>query len=175
MELVLPSARYRESFLDALAEYHAEGRYLDLGPGNFNDFLAWLADGADPDRVPPGFVPQTTYWLVEDGTFLGRLSLRHELNDSLRLNGGHISYDIRPAKRRRGYGTSALALGLDEARKIGLARVLITCDDNNIGSRRIIEANGGVLQDRITVPGEEGLKRRYWIELGGAGTRLTTR
>jgi predicted acetyltransferase len=67
--------------------------------------------------------------------------------------------------RRNGYGTRALALALDEARKLGLERVLITCDEHNIGSRKIIEANGGALEDLVETPYRESLTCRYWIEV----------
>jgi predicted acetyltransferase len=120
----------------------------------------------DPSKVKPEYVRQSTFWLVEGDTYHGRLSLRHELNEALRQHGGNIGYDIRPSSRRRGLGTLQLALGLDKAREFGLERVLLTCDDNNVASTRIIEANGGVLQDVIDTPGEPGRRsRRYWIEL----------
>jgi predicted acetyltransferase len=120
---------------------------------------------ADPAHVVDGFVPQTVFWLVDGGTYVGRLSLRHRINDDLRRIGGHIGYDIRLSLRRRGYGTRALALGLEEARGVGVSRVLITCDKENIGSRRIIERNGGVLEDEITLSDVDGVKLRYWITL----------
>jgi predicted acetyltransferase len=119
----------------------------------------------DPAAVPADLVPQTTFWLVDGDAYIGRLSLRHHLNDSLRLIGGHIGYDIRPSMRRQGYGTRALALGLIEARNLGLTRVLVTCDKENTGSRRIIERNGGVLEDETTIPDYDGVILPYWITL----------
>jgi predicted acetyltransferase len=168
-QLVLPSVVYRESFLEALAESQSRGERLRLSVPvlheDFDGFVATLLQGDDRARLQPGQVPQSTFWLVGGGTYIGRLSLRHELNENLMQIGGNIGYDMRPSMRRQGYGTLALRLGLVESRKIGLQRVLVTCDRDNIGSRRIIEANGGVLQDEITIPGVDGQVRRYWINL----------
>jgi len=99
------------------------------------------------------------YWLVEDRAFIGRLCLRHALTPALSRQGGHIGYVVRPSRWRQGYGTRLLALGLAEAAKIGLDRVLITCDAGNIGSRRVIERNGGVYEDQIEN------ECRYWVTL----------
>ena len=88
---------------------------------------------------------------------VGRISLRHELTAWLLEVGGHIGYAVRPSARRRGHATRALALMLPVAADHGLDRVLVTCDVDNVGSRRVIEANGGVLED------VRGTKRRYWV------------
>jgi predicted acetyltransferase len=169
VRLVRPDVRYHESFLDALAESIAEGRnpgiHRPAPTENFPDFIDRLRGMEEPCRVEAGFVPQSVFWLVDDDTYVGCLSLRHALTDELRRMGGHIGYDIRPTFRRRGYGTRTLALGLDEARRIGLERVLLTCDKDNLASRRVIERNGGVLEDEVIVPSEDGIKRRYWIDL----------
>jgi predicted acetyltransferase len=95
--------------------------------------------------------------------YLGAISLRHTLNDFLLHAGGHIGYGVRPTARGRGLASRALRAVLPEARSLGLARVLVTCQDNNLGSARTIENNGGVLEDvRDT---DLGRTRRYWITL----------
>ena len=107
-------------------------------------------------------VPATHFWLIDGQRYLGDLDLRHCLNDSLRRYGGHIGYTIRPSERRKGYGKLVCKLGIQEARKRGIDDILITCDDDNIASCKIIEANGGVLRDKID--NQRGvLTRRYWI------------
>ena len=115
--------------------------------------------------LPPGWVAETVLWLVDNDIFIGRASIRHSLNEHLLKIGGHIGYFIRPSMRRRGYGKSILNLALIEAKKMGLQKVLVTCDETNTGSRKIIEANGGVLENIV----ENGLdmppKRRYWITI----------
>jgi len=83
----------------------------------------------------------------------------------LRNIGGHIGFNIRPSERRRGYGTAILALTLEKAKELRLKRVLVTCDDNNVASAKIIEKNGGILEDKYWNDELEQPKRRYWIEL----------
>jgi predicted acetyltransferase len=166
--LALPSTRYKTSFLAALREYQAEGRYHEYDPTllelDFEPFVKFqLSKRTNPQ---PGRVRETNFWLVEGDEFIGRTALRHELNDNLRLIGGHIGYDIRPTKRRQGYGTLICKLALDEARKIGLKRAMITCDEDNIGSKKIIEANGGQFEKAIQIKGRASRTLHYWVELG---------
>ena len=171
LRLELPDARYRNSYVAAIAEFRAEGR-LDAmhadwfyATPNFEAFVQKLLEKTDATNIPAGRVPETILWLVEDDAVLGRVSIRHHLNDGLLEIGGHIGYEVRPSKRRLGYGTKALALALPVARTLGIARVLITCDADNIGSRRIIETNGGKLENEVMTPGSSVPKRRYWIDL----------
>ena len=110
-------------------------------------------------RVPTELVASTTRWVAVDGRLVGFLSVRHELNDYLLELGGHIGYAIRPLERGQGYATAATALALEECRRLGIDRVLITCDDTNVASAAVIERNGGVLEDL------RGGKRRYWVDL----------
>jgi predicted acetyltransferase len=106
----------------------------------------------------------TTLWWVEDDAYLGRLTIRHHLTPSLHAYGGHIGYAVRPAARRRGHATAMLRAALPYARQtLGIDPVLITCDDTNTGSRRVIEACGGVFEDQR----EE--KLRFWIGAGATG------
>ena len=115
-------------------------------------------------RLPRGWVPASVFFLLHNGRFIGRVSIRHRLNDFLRRIGGHIGYYIRSDERRKGYGSLILKLTLDKARRLGLKRVLVTCDEGNLGSQKIIEKNGGRLEN--VEPTENGPpKRRYWIEL----------
>jgi len=91
--------------------------------------------------------------------------LRHQLTPALEHEGGHIGYDIRPSARRRGFGTLILALTLERARILGLARALLTCDTDNTASARIIERNGGALAARVVSNRTGKLISQYWIEL----------
>lgn len=91
-------------------------------------------------------VPQTTYWFLKDGYPVGVIKLRHELNDNLRQQGGHIGYSIRQTERSKGYGHKMLAAVLEEARAIGLDNVLLTVFKSNMASRKVVEGNGGKLQ-----------------------------
>ena len=91
--------------------------------------------------------------------------LRHEVNEHLLQMGGHIGYDIRPSRRRQGYGKLILKYGLDRAKILGLERVLLTCDEDNLGSRRIIESHAGMLENIIEVEQWSAKVCRYWIHL----------
>lgn len=167
--LTLAAEIYKESFLESVTEFHAEGKqlYYEL-PKIANDFAGFvqsLRDQEDPHKLRPGWVPSTEYWLIEGNKFIGRMGLRHELNDSLLKVGGHIGYEIRPSKRRQGYGKEILRLGLAKAQARGLHHVLVTCDEDNIGSKKIIEANGGVLENALVLPDSPVRKLRYWIDL----------
>jgi predicted acetyltransferase len=173
-QLVRPSIRYRDSVLAAVREFQAEGGYRAYSLASLtNDFAAFvqrLLDDEVRSKLPPHLVPQTIYWLVEGNEFIGRASLRHELNDRLRQIGGHIGYKIRPPRRRQGYGTAILGLVLPKARERGLTRVLITCDADNIASQRIIEHHGGVPEAPYEPTDGAVTVLRYWIDLGDATT-----
>ena len=116
--------------------------------------------------IAPGRVPSTFLVAEVGGDIVGRVSIRHELNDRLAAVGGHIGYAVRPAYRRRGYAKSMLRQSLELAKGLELRRVLITCDDDNVASARLIESCGGLLEDVITPDGSPPT-RRYWIELTG--------
>jgi predicted acetyltransferase len=164
-----PAREYAASWAEAVREFTEDGTAMNgSGLWHLDDPVSAGIDrvvddlearqsaeqAADPVKVPCSY-----FWIVEDGEFLGYLALRHELNEWLLEEGGHIGYSIRPSRRRQGHAARALALSLDEARALGLARVLVTADEENAASWRVIEANGGVLED------SRAGKRRYWIEL----------
>jgi predicted acetyltransferase len=96
---------------------------------------------------------------------VGRVSIRYELNDYLFRFGGHVGYAVAPSFRRRGYATEILRQTLPIVRSIGLKRILLTCDDDNVASQRVIEVNGGVLENVVWEEGLRVPKRRYWIDL----------
>lgn len=112
-------------------------------------------------NLPSGWVPATTRFAVVDEQVVGRLSVRHELNEFLALAGGHIGYGVRPAFRRRGIATALLNEGLKILRDRGVTDVLVTCKDTNVGSATVIERAGGVLRDTIIHPVTNDLMRRY--------------
>lgn len=115
--------------------------------------------------VAPDRVPSTFLFAEVNGTVVGRVSIRHELSQYLASVGGHIGYAVRPAFRRRGYAFKILQQSLDIAASLGLSRVLITCDDDNLASIKLIESCGGVHEGVIT-PDAATPKRRYWIAIG---------
>lgn len=174
VELVELSEDMQEEFLSFWDE-------LELADENPGQWMNWgdprtRADLADPvvfaqfvadvhrnsvvpdEELPADRVRATTLWLSDGGRLLGRVNLRHALTPYLFEAGGHIGYVVRPSERRKGHATEILRRALPHAADLEIGRVLITCDDDNLGSRKVIEANGGVLEDI-----REG-KRRYWIE-----------
>jgi predicted acetyltransferase len=183
IRLVDPDPRYQRSFLDAADEFIGEGKasyagILALPPDasfdgveftragledahEFARFTSYLLAEALPQTPRPvDWVPYTVKWVVDDRQYLGRVSLRHTLNEQLLTWGGHIGYGVRPTARGRGVATAALALMLPVAARMGIDPVLVTCDVDNEPSRRTIERNGGVYEDT-----REG-KLRYWIRTG---------
>lgn len=127
-------------------------------PSQFARYVAALHAGAlEETPRPTGWVPGTTLWYVDGDEFFGTLQIRHSLTPALRSVGGHIGYEVRPSARRQGHATRMLALSLPVAHELGIDPALVTCDDTNDASRRVIEANGGIPDDQI------GIKLRYWI------------
>jgi predicted acetyltransferase len=100
---------------------------------------------------------------VVDGVLVGRSSLRFELNEFFAQKGGHVGYGVAPAHRHKGYATEILRQSLVILRAEGIERVLVTCADDNLGSARTIERNGGVLESIVPLEGEDVGLRRYWI------------
>jgi predicted acetyltransferase len=147
-------------------EYRQAGeeRYQDALEDT-TGYLAGLRRLASGRDLAAHLVPESTFWPMREICILGQVRLRHDLNDVLSVEGGHIGYDVRPSERRKGYGTAMLGLALEKARAIGLTRVMLTCDADNIASSRIIERNGGKLTGTATSPRTGKHIRQYWIEL----------
>ncbi|MGL5818895.1 MAG: GNAT family N-acetyltransferase [Phycicoccus sp.] len=185
VRLLRPDPRMQRSYLDAHDEFAAAGEVHRDGDGvwveepdggylgveftreqletaaGFARFVRWRRDREREDAPrPTGHVPCTFFWVADEarpGVYLGSISVRHRLTPFLLELGGHVGYSVRPAARRRGVATEALRLVLPEAAALGIDPALVTCDEENRGSARVIEANGGVLEDV-----RRG-KRRYWV------------
>ncbi len=169
--LVMPSAIYARSYQTAVGEgYEPDGAAPPVPPtGSIDGHIAWLSTQGDEIVLPDGRAevrgPHVQLWLVHAYTFIGRVNIRFRLTEHLQNWGGNIGYAIRPSFRRRGFGNHILAQAIPVAREAGLAGVLLTCLDTNIGSIRIIEANGGQLAGVGPHPYHPGQTvRRYWIE-----------
>jgi predicted acetyltransferase len=180
-QLVQPAAALWAPFVEALRECRVDSDRADIWLGLRSaapDAPQWGEEVlADVDRFaafvdsqvraaaedaprPAGYVPVTELWWVAEGRLIGRVSIRHRLTPFLREVGGHIGYVVRPSARRRGHATAMLAAALPHAAALGHEQVLVTCDHDNVGSRKAIEANGGLAEDR------RGDKLRYWIATG---------
>lgn len=114
--------------------------------------------------IPPHFVPHETYWLIAGGEVVAVSNLRLRLSASLRLEGGHIGYGVRPSARRRGHATAILAATLQvAAARHGMSRCLVTCAKSNLGSAGAIRNNGGVLDSEGYSELHAGTIQRYWV------------
>ena len=101
----------------------------------------------------------------EDDKIVGMLQIRHYFNDYLEKYGGHIGYSVAPSERRKGYASQMLKTALPKCKELGIDKVLITCIDNNEGSRKTILSNGGVYESSVYEPNEKVYLERYWINL----------
>ena len=165
VELAKPTLALEAAYRECEADFARAGETF-LGSARWN-YPGFVKRCEQYEQVPAGRVPQLDFLLLRDGaTILGRSGLRLWLTPDLEDIGGHIGYRIRPSERRKGYGTRLLAMTLDAARKHGLRDVLLTCDSDNIASRRIIERNGGQLASERVSPQSGVLVARYWIHLG---------
>ncbi len=180
-ELAHPSRLFHRSFIEAaeeivvsadddhytgltvirpIGDFPGESFTLDevREPRTFAAYTTRLINSADPRTpLPAGIVHSTHVWWVEGDNYLGRASIRHSLTPWLREFGGHIGYVVRPSARRRGHATQMLAAVKPVAARLGIDSALVTCDDTNVASRRVIEANGGVFED------QRGEKLRFWM------------
>jgi RimJ/RimL family protein N-acetyltransferase len=165
-----PAARFHASVIEAIHEYHAEGRHAELEaevyedreefarycaavnagverPGEPDFYFAELYGTPLPGEWVDGYVPMTTLWWVAGDEYLGRLSIRHRLTPHLLYHGGNIGFEVRPTARRQGHATAMLAAALPLAAELGIDPARIDCEVANPASRRVIEVNGGVLDE----------------------------
>jgi predicted acetyltransferase len=171
ISLVRPHRQYIDTFKRGLAELSSPSAaqswyYLPQDhppPNDMGEHVDQL--NAREFKAPPNFVTDVVYWAISDGEMAGRISLRLKLNKDLKRHGGHIGYIVRPSFRRQGIAKEMLRqiLMTPYAERIG--RLLLTCDDDNLGSVKTIEALGGVLSDKIKLKDQRVLLRRYWISL----------
>lgn len=161
--LVKPSERYLASYMEAYEEYERNGvtTYHFDNAREYDIFEKYenyrLGRNLKPNRVRADY-----YWLVDEEReyFIGEISVRHSLSDALREYGGNIGYGVRYGEWGKGYGTQMLKFALKRAKELGLDRILITCDDDNPASARVMEKNGLNMEDKIIHDGV--LIRRYW-------------
>ena len=166
LKLVKLCEKYRAQLIDMMDEWAATGEKIipsAIRKNDWHDFESYLA-GLDTAPKPP-LGPDSTFFCLDEerGSFVGAVNIRHYLNDALLKSGGHIGDGVRPSERRRGVATAMIGLALDECRKLGIDRVLMVCDRDNIGSARSIINNGGVLENEVEHDGH--IIQRYWIEL----------
>lgn len=169
LDLVVPDARLRDSYRGLVAEFALAREklipfVLAFDESDFDAMLARLDGCSRGVGLPDGFVPHSTFWLVEDDMHVvGVSNIRHALTPSLLREGGHIGYGIRPSARGRRLGAEILRRSLQRARGLGIRDVLVTCGAENLASAGVIRRNGGILESEAFLPERNEIVQRYWI------------
>lgn len=172
LKLIKLTKQYEAQLGEMLKEWKAD---QELNHTNHSPWAIFKNDWHDFDyylehletrTATESLVPDSVFFLLDEDRdrLLGAVNIRHYLNEELLKEGGHIGDGIRPSERRKGYATRMVSLALDECRKLGIKRVLMTCEKTNTGSAKSIIRNGGVLENEF-VNSDGEVEQRYWIDL----------
>ena len=168
LQLVKASKEYQRQITEMMDEWNGTGEKIipyAIRRLDYHDFEYYCENLEVPENNDLGLVPDSTFFCYDEerDLIVGAVNIRHYLNESLLLNGGHIGDGGRPSERRKGIGTAMVGLALEESQKLGIDKVLMVCDKENIGSAKSIQKNGGILENEVFV---DGLwEQRYWINL----------
>ena len=172
LKLIQLTKEYEKQLGEMIEEWKAdqEQNHTDRSPyaifkNDYHDFSNYL-EQLEHKTPTTDCVPDSVFFLVDEekNRLLGAVNIRHYLNDKLLQTGGHIGDGVRPSERRKGYATEMIRLALIECKKLGMDRVLIVCNKENVGSAKSIVKNGGILENEI-VDSEGQIMQRYWITL----------
>ncbi len=170
LKLTLPNPKLERSALDMRKEYFNAGESVIAGGAGFHSatsYSMWMKRNLAAKVDPlPGYMPSVTYFATIGDKPIGMLQIRLELNESLLKTGGHIGYSVRPSMRNQGYAAAMLSLALERCRSMGIFNVLVTCKKDNLASAKVIEKNGGILENEMEDDNGEVFKR-YWIRSAG--------
>ena len=162
--------QYKEAYIESLKQLELgnikKHNMMFMNPDE-DDVIQKFNDSRDQSKLPSHFVPSYDFFAVEDDKLIGIIHIRVRLTEHLLKYGGHIGYAINPKYWNMGYGKELLKIAIEQYNNlIEEDKILITCDDDNIGSYKIIEANGGVLENKVENEdcGETFITRRYWIK-----------
>ena len=168
--LVEPDLSYADEIIKYKEESLAESPIINGSAGldRFSSIEIWfeeLKKRSCEDTVPKGLVPSSTYLGVreKDNYIVGMIDIRHYLNEYLTQVGGHIGYGVRKTERNKGYAKQMLKLALEKCKELKIKKVLITCDEDNIASEKVILSVNAKLEDIRNIDGEN--KKRFWIDL----------
>lgn len=168
--LVKPDLSYADEIIKYKEESLAESPLINGSAGldRFSSIEIWfeeLKKRSCENTVPKGLVPSSTYLAVreKDNYIVGMIDIRHYLNEYLTQVGGNIGYGVRKTERNKGYAKQMLKLALEKCKELKIKKVLITCDEDNIASEKVILSANAKLEDIRNVDGEN--KKRFWIDL----------
>ena len=168
--LVKPDLSYADEIIKYKEESLAESPIINGSAGldRFSSIEIWfeeLKKRSCEDTVPKGLVPSSTYLAVreKDNYIVGMIDIRHYLNEYLTQVGGNIGYGVRKTERNKGYAKQMLKLALEKCKELKIKKVLITCDEDNIASEKVILSANAKLEDIRNVNDEN--KKRFWIDL----------
>ena len=168
--LVKPNLSYADEIIKYKEESLKEIPLINGSAGlnrfsSIEDWLEELKKRSSEDTVPEGLVPSSTYLGVreKDNYIVGMIDIRHYLNEYLTQVGGNIGYSVRKTERNKGYAKQMLKLGLEKCKELKMKKVLITCDEDNIASEKVILSANAKFEDIRCIDGEN--KKRFWIEL----------
>ncbi len=165
--LIKMSHTYKDQLFDMMDEWlsmEQSSAPYSIFRCDYHDFDHYLAN-LEVTKPAEGLVPDSTWFCLDRdrNILVGAVNIRHYLNEKLLESGGHIGDGVRPSERRKGVATAMIGLALEKCRTLGITRVLITCDRDNIASAKSIQRNGGVLEDERYLGGK--VVQRYWIDL----------
>lgn len=171
LKLIKASKEYKEQICSMLDEWYSTGEKIipySIRKNDYHDFDIYC-DHLDCKDPTSNLVADSTFFCLDEdrNIVVGAVNIRHYLNESLLLSGGHIGDGVRPSERRKGIATRMIGLALEECRKLGITKVLMVCDKENIGSAKSIKNNGGILENEPIVDGVP--QQRYWIDLTSNG------
>jgi len=167
LEIIPAYKLTKKHLIEMLDEWYAAGEKIIPYAIRYHDYhdFQYYMDNLELKEVRDGLVPDSTFFCLDEerDIFVGAVNIRHYLNDALLQTGGHVGDGVRPSERRKGVATQMIAMALEECRKLGIDRVLMICDKENIGSAKSIQKNGGILENEMVVNGKE--IQRYWIDI----------
>lgn len=179
IELVIPSSKYKQTFISAVKEMKKFQGFvspsvkqfadydIELLENDFNNYIVKpLIDTMKGVNLPEGFVSATEFWIIKDGKFAGRICLRHKLTEFMEKYIGHIGYMVVPSFRRQGIAKTALKQVLQKAYNLSFSEVLIICEDDNEISKRMLLSAMNTFGGYEDTPQEKNGKKmlRYWIK-----------
>lgn len=172
LRLIKPNINYSNQIIEYRNEFIFNKDSMDgsaslIKYDNPEDWINYLKITSNKKNCPKDRVIDSEFISVResDNKIIGMINIRHELNEYLLNFGGNIGYSVRKSERNKGYAKEQLRLALMECKNLGLKKVLITCDKNNIGSRKTILSSNGIFENEINNEDNSSITQRYWINI----------